>query len=76
MDSHKVKHYTKKILYLYILQEQPHDRHPTSLGAKLEWSKTYALDIVEKLAPDMIIKNFNISTEEELRQAIDNYTDD
>lgn len=49
---------------------------PTSLGAKLEWSKTYALDIVEKLAPDMIIKNFNISTEEELRQAIDNYTDD
>lgn len=49
---------------------------PTSLGAKLEWSKTYALDIVEKLAPDMIIKNFHISSEEELRQAIDNYTDD
>lgn len=49
---------------------------PTSLGAKLEWSKTYALDIVEKLAPDMIIKNFHISSEEELRKAIDNYTDD
>lgn len=49
---------------------------PTSLGAKLEWSKTYALDIVEKLAPNMIIKNFHISSEQELRQAIDNYTDD
>ncbi len=49
---------------------------PTSLGAKLEWSKTYALDIVEKLAPDMIIKNFHISSEKELKQAIDNYTDD
>ncbi len=49
---------------------------PTSLGAKLEWSKTYALDIVEKIAPDMIIKNFHISNEEELQQAIDNYTDD
>ncbi len=49
---------------------------PTSLGAKIEWSKTYALDIVNKLAPDMIIKNFHITNEADLRQAVDNYVDD
>ena len=38
---------------------------PTSKGAKIEWSKTYALDIVEKLAPQMIIKNYNITSIEE-----------
>ena len=49
---------------------------PTSKGAKLEWSKTYALDVVEKLAPEMIIKNFHVSTREELDKAMDNYTDE
>ena len=45
----------------------------TSKGAKIEWSKTYALDIVEKLAPEMIIKNYNIQDEETLKQVIDTY---
>lgn len=49
---------------------------PTSKGAKLEWSKTYALDIVEKLAPEMIIKNYNISDEKELEQIIGSYESD
>ena len=49
---------------------------PTSLGSKIEWSKTYALDIVSKLAPNMIIKNFHITNEADLRQAIDRYSDD
>ena len=49
---------------------------PTSIAAKLEWSKTYALDIVEKLAPEMIIKNFNISSENELEIAMEKYTDE
>ena len=49
---------------------------PTSLGSKLEWSKTYALDVVEKLAPEMIIKNFHISSDEELEKAIENYSDE
>ena len=49
---------------------------PTSKGAKLEWSKTYALDVVEKLAPEMIIKNFHISSLEELDNAMDNYSDE
>lgn len=49
---------------------------PTSKGAKLEWSKTYALDIVEKLAPEMIIKNFNITTEKELSEAMSKYEDE
>ena len=49
---------------------------PTSKGAKIEWSKTYALDIVEKLAPEMIIKNYNITNETELKNIIDKYEDD
>lgn len=49
---------------------------PTSKGAKIEWSKTYALDIVEKLAPKMIIKNYNITSLEDLKSIIDTYNDD
>ena len=44
---------------------------PTSLGSKIEWSKTYALDIVQKIAPEMVIKNFEIRSKEELRKVID-----
>lgn len=49
---------------------------PTSKGAKIEWSKTYALDIVEKLAPEMVIKNYNVTDVDELRKIIDTYKDD
>ncbi len=49
---------------------------PTSKGAKIEWSKTYALDIVKKLAPEMVINNYNVTNIEDLRKAIDNYNDD
>lgn len=49
---------------------------PTSKGAKIEWSKTYALDIVEKLAPEMIIKNYNVTSVEKLKDIIDTYNDD
>lgn len=49
---------------------------PTSQGAKIEWSKTYALDVVQKLAPEMIIKNFEITTAEELERAAQNYSDE
>lgn len=49
---------------------------PTSLGAKIEWSKTYALDIVNQLAPEMVIKNLHITNVDSLRQAIDTYSDD
>ncbi len=49
---------------------------PTTQGAKLEWSKTYALDVVKKLAPEMVIRNKNISTLEELEMAMENYEDD
>lgn len=49
---------------------------PTSKGAKIEWSKTYALDIVEKIAPEMIIKNYNITDINELKNIIDSYSDD
>lgn len=49
---------------------------PTSKGAKVEWSKSYALEIVQKLAPEMIIKNESISTLEELKEVMENYEDD
>ena len=49
---------------------------PTSKGSKIEWSKTYALGIVEKLAPEMIIKNQNITDIETLKKVIDSYQDD
>ena len=49
---------------------------PTSKGSKIEWSKTYALDIVEKIAPEMVIKNYNVTDIENLRKVIDTYKDD
>lgn len=49
---------------------------PTSKGAKIEWSKTYALEVVEKLAPEMIIKNFEVTSLAELESAISNYEDE
>ena len=49
---------------------------PTSKGAKIEWSKSYALDIVQKFEPQMIIKNYNITDEETLRKIIDTYEGD
>lgn len=49
---------------------------PTSKGAKIEWSKTYALEIVQKLAPEMIIKNYKITDEAELKEVINSYQDD
>lgn len=49
---------------------------PTSIAAKLEWSKTYALDIVSKLEPEMIIKNYEITNEAELSEIYNKYSDE
>lgn len=49
---------------------------PTSKGAKIEWSKTYALDIVKKIAPEMIINNYNVENETELEAIINKYKND
>ena len=49
---------------------------PTSNGAKLEWSKSYALEIVNKIAPEMVIKNESVTTIEELDSVMENYSDD
>ncbi len=49
---------------------------PTSKGAKIEWSKTYALEIVEKIAPEMIIKNYKIKDLDSLKTTIDSYESD
>ncbi len=49
---------------------------PTAKGAKLEWSKTYALDIVKKLAPEMVIKNESVANLEQLEEVMKSYEDD
>lgn len=49
---------------------------PTSKGSKIEWSKSYALKIVQELAPDMIIGNSNITDEKTLRNEIERYQGD
>lgn len=49
---------------------------PTSKGAKIEWSKTYALDVVQELDPKMIIKNFEVTTLEELEKATESYSNE
>lgn len=48
---------------------------PTSKGSKIEWSKTYALEVVNELAPEFIIKNYNIENIEELNKVVENYQD-
>jgi len=48
---------------------------PTSKGAKIEWSKTYALDVIDQIDPSLNIKTFNVKNADELRKAIDNYND-
>lgn len=49
---------------------------PTSKGAKIEWSKGYALEIVEKIAPEMIIKNNNVKDVKSLEEVIKIYNGD
>lgn len=49
---------------------------PTAKGAKVEWSKSYALDIVQKLAPEMVIRNESIDTLEKLEEVMKNYEED
>lgn len=48
---------------------------PTKKGAKIEWSKSYALDVVEKLAPEMIVKNYNITKTSEFAKIYEIYKD-
>ncbi len=49
---------------------------PTSKAAKIEWSKTYALEVVKELEPSMIIQNFEITSEAELEMASKTYSDE
>ena len=49
---------------------------PTSKGAKVEWSKSYALDIISKIAPEMMIKNNQVKSLEELDEVMKKYKDD
>lgn len=48
----------------------------TSKGSKVEWSKTYAMKIVEELAPEMVMKNYIVEDEETLKDVIDTYETD
>ena len=48
----------------------------TSKGAKIEWSKTYALDVVNKIAPDMVIKNNMVTSMQMLEEVMKLYDDE
>ena len=47
----------------------------SSKGSKIEWSKSYALDIVKEIAPEMIIKNFNVTSPQMLDEISKSYND-
>jgi len=47
----------------------------TRKGAMIEWSKTYALEIIDKLAPEMNIKSFSVNSEEQLMETLLRYED-
>jgi len=46
---------------------------PTKKGAKIEWSKSYALDIIEELAPEIVVRNYNITEENMLNEVYEKY---
>lgn len=49
---------------------------PTSKGARIEWDKEYALSIVEKVAPEALVKSYVISNQEEFEKVKSTYTDE
>ncbi len=49
---------------------------PTSKAAKIEWSKTYALEVVKELEPKMIIQNFEVNSEAALEEVAKVYSDE
>ena len=49
---------------------------PTAKGARIEWDKEYALSVVEKVAPESLVKSFIVSNEEEFKAVKERYNDE
>lgn len=49
---------------------------PTSKGARIEWDKEYALSVVEKVAPEALVKSYIISNKEEFKKVKSTYSDE
>lgn len=49
---------------------------PTSKGARIEWDKEYALSIVEKVAPEALVKSYIVSNKEEFENVKKIYKDE
>ena len=49
---------------------------PTSKGARIEWDKEYALSVVEKVAPESLVKSYIISNKEEFEKVKSTYSDE
>lgn len=49
---------------------------PTSKGARIEWDKEYALSVVEKVAPESLVKSYIISNKEEFDKVKSTYKDE
>jgi len=45
----------------------------TRQGAKIEWSKTYALDVLDKTAPEFNIKTYKVNSDDYLKTVLSNY---
>lgn len=53
-----------------------HTFGPTKAGARLEWDKAYALEIINSIAPDIMINSVIIRNEDELEKAKNIYLDE
>lgn len=49
---------------------------PTAKGARIEWDKEYALSVVEKVAPEALVKSYIISNTEEFEKVKSTYSDE
>ena len=48
---------------------------PNREGAKIEWSKAYAISLVKKIAPEFLVNTYIIYNMNELNTVLDNYSD-
>lgn len=49
---------------------------PTAKGARIEWDKEYALSVVEKVAPEALVKSYIISNTQEFEKVKSTYSDE
>lgn len=48
---------------------------PTRLGAKIEWSKKYAIELIEKIAPEIAIKTYIVKNLKDIKNFCESFED-